>query len=82
MINGTNHIFIEREGMIYEWDRHFTDQQKLTDIVQQIAASSNRIVNQTSPIVFKTIERKDSLISSSLSFSFLFFSQYTFDKIA
>ena len=51
MINGTNHIFIEREGMIYEWDRHFTDQQKLTDIVQQIAASSNRIVNQTSPIM-------------------------------
>lgn len=51
MINGTEHIFIEREGKICEWNKHFTDSQKLMDIIQQIASSSNRIINQASPIV-------------------------------
>lgn len=51
MINGTKHIFIEREGKIYEWEKHFTSEQKLADIVQQIAAASNRIINEASPIV-------------------------------
>lgn len=51
MVNGSKHIFIEKNGQIYEWEKHFTSEQKLEDIVQQIAASSNRIINESSPIV-------------------------------
>lgn len=51
MINGTNHIFVEQNGIIREWERHFESEQKLSDIIQQIAAESNRMVNESSPIV-------------------------------
>lgn len=51
MINGTDHIFVEREGCISELDVHFESLQKLQDIVQQIVAGCNRVVNEASPIV-------------------------------
>ena len=51
MINGTEYIFIEKEGQLIKMEKRFVDRKKLEDIVQQIVAGSNRIVNEASPIV-------------------------------
>jgi pilus assembly protein CpaF len=51
MVNGYNHIFIERNGRISDSGKSFSSPEKLADIVQQIAAASNKRVNQSSPIV-------------------------------
>ena len=51
MINGTENIFIEREGQIFLSDKKFLSRDKLEDVVQQMVAECNRIVNEASPIV-------------------------------
>lgn len=51
MINGTQNIFFEKDGRIYQSDKRFVSREKLEDVVQQIAAGSNRLVNEASPIV-------------------------------
>ncbi len=51
MINGPNHIFYEQKGRIYEWNKRFSDENKLYDIAQQIASRANRIVNESVPIL-------------------------------
>ncbi len=51
MINGTEHIFIEKEGNLYELQKRFADRVKLEDVIQQIVAGANRMVNEASPIV-------------------------------
>lgn len=51
MINGANDIFIEREGRIAKWDKKFESNSKLEDVIQTIVANSNRIINESSPIV-------------------------------
>lgn len=51
MVNGPNHIFIEREGCLTETGLAFEHQARLEDIAQQIASSGNRIVNESNPIL-------------------------------
>lgn len=51
MVNGCNNIFIERDGRLYRSDKVFPSGEKLSDIIQQIVAASNKRVNQSSPIV-------------------------------
>ncbi|XCP85453.1 CpaF family protein [Roseburia hominis] len=51
MINGTSCIFIEKGGRIYQSDKRFLSRGKLEDVVQQMVADCNRIVNEASPIV-------------------------------
>lgn len=51
MINGTEHIFIERKGRLQELDKGFDSMEKLQDVIQQIVAGCNRVVNEASPIV-------------------------------
>ena len=51
MINGTQNIFFEKDGRIFQSDKRFVSREKLEDVVQQIAAGSNRLVNEASPIV-------------------------------
>lgn len=51
MVNGYNHIFLERNGRIFDSGKSFSSPEKLSDIVQQIVAASNKRVNQSSPIV-------------------------------
>ena len=51
MINGKDHIFIERDGRIEELDLRFESKEKLQDVIQQIVAGCNRVVNEASPIV-------------------------------
>lgn len=51
MVNGTDGIFMERRGELILWDRKIESKEKLEDIVQQIAAGCNRIVNEAVPVV-------------------------------
>ncbi|MEF9945317.1 MAG: CpaF family protein [Lachnospiraceae bacterium] len=51
MINGTEYIFIEQEGRIRKLDKRFATIGKLEDVIQQIVSDSNRLVNESSPIV-------------------------------
>ena len=51
MINGTKSIFFERDGRIYKSDKRFLSKEKLEDVIQQLVAGSNRLVNEASPIV-------------------------------
>lgn len=51
MINGVDNIFTERNGRIVKQKLGFESKEKLEDIVQQIVASCNRVVNESSPIV-------------------------------
>ena len=51
MINGTENIFIEKQGSITKYEGSFESKEKLEDVVQQIVAGCNRVVNESSPIV-------------------------------
>lgn len=51
MVNGTGSIFVERNGRITGCELSFDTEEKLQDVVQKIAAGSNRIINESSPIV-------------------------------
>ncbi|MCI9441681.1 MAG: CpaF family protein [Ruminococcus sp.] len=56
MINGTDEIFLEKEGRIIQSDRKFMSEEKLEDVIQQIVAGTNRYVNELSPIVDARLE--------------------------
>ncbi len=56
MVNGTENIFIERDGHLSLWDKRFESKETLNDVIQQIAAGSNRVVNEASPIVDARLE--------------------------
>ena len=51
MINGKDHIFVEQNGKLRELDIGFESTEKLQDVIQQIVAGCNRVVNEASPIV-------------------------------
>ncbi len=51
MVNGEDQIFIEQNGRMEQWGRSFSSRQKLEEVVQQIVAGANRIINESSPIV-------------------------------
>lgn len=50
MINGPNEIFTEKKGKITRWNKSFESAERLEDVIQQIVASCNRVVNESSPI--------------------------------
>lgn len=56
MINGTEGIFIERNGHVSAYGMNFESKEKLEDVIQQIAAGCNRTVNEASPIVDARLE--------------------------
>ena len=56
MINGYDNIFFEKKGCIIPWDERFESDKKLEDIIQQIVSRSNRIVNESNPIVDARLE--------------------------
>lgn len=56
MVNGTENIFVEKAGRIYEWDKHFETREKLENVIQQIVAKCNRVVNEASPIADARLE--------------------------
>lgn len=51
MVNGTEHIFYEKGGRLYRSERRFISEERLNDVIQQIAGEANRYVNEASPIV-------------------------------
>lgn len=51
MVNGPNDIFYEKAGRIQRFNGHFSSEEKLEDVIQQIVGRHNRVVNQASPIV-------------------------------
>ncbi len=51
MINGCDHIFVEKDGKLSEIEEKFESEEKLKDVIQQIVAGCNRVVNEASPIV-------------------------------
>lgn len=56
MVNGSDNIFIERNGSIERWNKRFESMNKLCDVAQRIAAMSNRMVNEASPVVDTRLE--------------------------
>lgn len=59
MVNGTEGIFLEREGRLYRWDKSFASEERILDIVQQIAGACNRTVNESQPIVDARLKNGD-----------------------
>lgn len=51
MINGCSQIFIERNGRLETWTKNFGSIDRLQDIAQRIAGLSNRLVNESVPIL-------------------------------
>lgn len=51
MINGTQNIFLERAGKIVESEKRFVSRRKLEDVIQQMVAETNRMINESVPIV-------------------------------
>lgn len=56
MVNGWDKIFIEREGHLITWNKTFTSSGKLEDVIQQIVARCNRVINTLHPIVDAKLE--------------------------
>lgn len=50
MVNGKDHIFMERHGTISQWEYGFDRVEQLEDMIQQIVSSINRTVNVSHPI--------------------------------
>lgn len=51
MVNGPKQIFYEKRGCIHRWAGQFSSEERLVDILQQIVARHNRVINLSAPIV-------------------------------
>lgn len=51
MINGPSIIFYEKKGRLYRSAKSFPTEDSLLNVIQQIVAKCNRVVNESSPIV-------------------------------
>lgn len=67
MVNGTDDIFIERNGRIINSGVHFESQQRLFDIAVQIAAGVNRSINILSPILDARLPQDGSRVNIVLN---------------
>lgn len=56
MVNGPEYIFIERQGCITRAPVQFESRAKLEDVIQKIVSNTNRIVNESNPIVDSRLE--------------------------
>ena len=56
MVNGPDHIFVERGGKLTRWNKVFTSEEKLEDVIQQIVGKCNRVINESMPIVDARLE--------------------------
>ncbi len=59
MVNGLEHIFVERGGVIKEYEKQFASEEKIRDIIQRIAAGCNRSVNEATPILDARLDNGD-----------------------
>lgn len=58
MVNGPNDIFYEKAGRIQRFKGHFSSEEKLEDVIQQIVGRHNRVVNQAS-VYMKKKQKSD-----------------------
>ena len=56
MVNGYNHIFLEKDGKVFEASSHFASEEIYEDVLQRIVGARNKIVNETMPIVDTRLE--------------------------
>lgn len=56
MVNGTNHIFVERKGRLSRLEKRFESREQLEDLIQQVVSRVNRTVNLASPIADARLE--------------------------
>lgn len=56
MVNGKDHIFIEKNGSLFETDAKLFSEEKLSNLITQIVSKCNRRVNESSPIVDARLE--------------------------
>ena len=56
MVNGTEQIFIEKNGRMQKWKKQFETEEQLEDMIQQIVSRVNRMVNASSPIADARLE--------------------------
>lgn len=56
MVNGPDNIFVEREGRMRKENVQFESREKLEDVIQKIVSSTNRVVNESNPIVDSRLE--------------------------
>jgi pilus assembly protein CpaF len=56
MINGYDKIFIEKNGRLFRTKEKFSSKEKFEQVIQQIVSRTNRIVNESSPIVDARLE--------------------------
>jgi Flp pilus assembly protein, ATPase CpaF len=59
MVNGIENIFIEKRGAIHKHYKKFANTNKLQDVIQQIVAKCNRVVNAANPIVDARLQNGD-----------------------
>lgn len=51
MVNGAAHIFYEKQGVLYPWEKGQLSEERLRDMIQQMVGAADRIVNEAQPIV-------------------------------
>lgn len=59
MVNGTDGIFLEKNGKLSRWEKSFSSKERILDIIQQITGACNRVVNEASPIVDARLDNGD-----------------------
>lgn len=56
MVNGKDHVFVEKNGRVSRSGRTFDSTDQLEDLIQQIVSRVNRTVNLSSPIADARLE--------------------------
>ncbi len=56
MVNGPDHIFVERKGRISAVNMQFESRERLEDLIQSLVSRVNRTVNESNPIVDARLE--------------------------
>ncbi len=56
MINGFDHIFVERAGRLSRLENHFESRQELETIITKFVSQAGRAVNESEPIVDTHLE--------------------------
>lgn len=56
MVNGPEVVFVEEGGRLFKLEERFESKEKLKNIIQQIVARCNRVVNDMTPIVDARLE--------------------------
>ena len=59
MVNGYQDVFFEKNGRISRYEKHFRSEDRLMDIIRQIAGRCNKVVNEQSPIADARLENGD-----------------------